>query len=299
MTKIPVRVLLLVTAMVVGAVAPAQAQLFGESDEVKAARQAHEDSQDAKLTEQGNLIFTLTNRVRDLEESLRQATGRNEALDNRLNQLTQQLERQQRDFDYRLCTLTAKQLGTSSDPEAGGINCAAASASASAPAANAESLPGGAIPLAPPPGVLGSLPASAASSPMLGAPADSQARFDTAMNMLGRNQLTEARASFRAFADDYPEDEALSSQAIYWVGVIAFTQNDYTEAARSFAEGIKKYPKATRAPDSMLKLGQSLIAIGQKNEGCTTLGEIKKRYPDASQSVVDQATIERRNAACR
>ncbi len=302
MNKTCARALLLATALAFASAVPAQAQLFGESDEVKAARQAHEDSQDAKISDQNNMIVTLTSRVRDLEATLQQVTGRNEALDNRLNQMTQQMEQQRRDFEYRLCTVTARQLGASSDPSDGGINCAAASTQAPVPAP--EKLPGGAVPLAPPPGVLGTLstnamPASAASSPQLGAPGNAQARFDAAMNLLGRDQLNDARAAFRAFADAYPEDDVLSSQAIYWVGVIAFTQKDYTNAARSFAEGIKKYPKSTRAPDSMLKLGQSLIAIGQKNEGCTTLGEIKKRYPSVSASILDQATSARSGAACR
>jgi tol-pal system protein YbgF len=268
---------------------PAQAQLFGPSDEEIAAEQAREDAQNSKIENQANQINALNTRVRDLEESLRQATGRNEALDNRMNQLTQQMERQQRDFDYRLCTMTARQLGAGTDPASGGINCAAASAPAAAPQENVR-LPGGAIPLAPPPGSLGTLSMGGGG----------QRSYDQATNLLARNQLNEASAAFRAFADNNPDDP-LAPQAVQWVGRIAFNQNDYATAARTFAELIKKYPKSTVGPDSMVRLGQSLIAMGQKNEGCTALSAtaIKKQFPSASTAVLDQAAIERRNAACK
>ena len=299
-TMIKIRSLLLVLALTSIAAMPAQAQLFGPSDEQKAhetAQDAKAVDQDSKIADQDNKINALTGRVRDLEESLRQATGRNEALQNQVNQLSQQIDRQQRDLEYRLCVITARQLGTSADPDAGGINCtsAAGQAAASTPG---DRVPSGAVALPPPSGSLGTLPLTAPSSPQLGAGGVPQARFEAAMNLLGRNQMADARAAFRAFADSYPDND-LAPQAVYWVGVIAFNENDYANAARTFAEGIQKYPTSTRGPDSMLKLGQSLIALNQKTEGCKAFAAIKEKYPTASASVLSQATVERRNAACK
>src|SRR5215469_5359406 len=61
-------------------VAPAHAQLFGESDEEKAARQAHEDGQDGQINQLGGRIQQLEDRVRSLTQSLSSATGANEEL---------------------------------------------------------------------------------------------------------------------------------------------------------------------------------------------------------------------------
>ena len=83
--------------------APAEAGLFGESDEEKAAR-VHEQNQDAAIAD-------LKQRVNDLEESLRQSTGQNEALAHQVQQLGDKLERQKKDFEYRLCAISAQQLG--------------------------------------------------------------------------------------------------------------------------------------------------------------------------------------------
>lgn len=49
----------------------------------------------------------------------------------------------------------------------------------------------------------------------------------------------------------------------------------------------------------MLRLGQSLIAMGQKQEGCTTLGALKAKYPKASDTVLDKARDDRKAASCR
>src|SRR5262249_19978989 len=154
-----------------------------------------------------------------------------------------------------------------------------------------------------PPGVLGTLPAgsqSANAGPATPPPAaadDTHAQFSAAMNLLAKARYDEARAAFRAFADTYPRDD-LASQAVYWTGDIAYVQKDYGNAARAFAEVIKKYPTSVRAPDSMLKLGQALIAAGQKKEGCTALAALPAKYPKASRSVLGQGA-DTRKAVCR
>ena len=126
---------------------------------------------------------------------------------------------------------------------------------------------------------------------------DESSQYDTAMNLMARAQYAEASAAFRGYADANPDDTDLSPQAIYWVANMAFIHQDYAPAARTFAEVIKKYPKSPRAPDAMLKLGQSFLGMGQKSEGCTTLGLIKTKYPGASDSTLAQA-VSLRKTAC-
>ena len=284
-------------------VPPAHAQLFGESDEEKAARQQHEDGQDAQITQLSQRIRALEESERSLEQSLAQATGNNEQLGHRLDELNQKIERQQKDFAYRLCMISAQQLGA--DQSSGGLNCAGASSS-SAPPSQGPSLPplqngssynyddnGPAQTLAPGPRVLGTL----SSGPDAGAPPPDHSQFDSAMNLLAKAQYSEARAAFRAYADSHSGDD-LAAQAIYWVGDIDYVQHDYPSAARAFAESIKKYPKSSRGPDSMLKLGQSLLAMGKTKEGCTALAALKSKYPKASDSTLAAANGARK-LACR
>ena len=313
---------------------PASAQLFGPSDEEK-AREAGQDSGIHDLqgvTQQQDVrIKSLEDKVRGLTESLSAATGTNEELTHQLQLQNDKIDKMQKDFAYRLCTLSAQQLGA-----ADSMNCAAAGTPSAAIAAQPYSAlqqqglrPGDPLPpvgatidatgnggfVAPPqdgdnapavrgrpPGTVGSLPSSGPPARLSGSLAGPQAggnpvQYDQAMNLMSRAQYDEAAAGFRAYADANPGDGDLSPQAIYWVANISFIRQDYASAARTFAEVIKKYPKSQRAPDAMLKLAQSFMAMGQKPEGCTTLGLIKSKYPDASPQTLSQA-VNLRKTAC-
>jgi tol-pal system protein YbgF len=280
------------------------AQLFGESDEDKAARLQHEQAQDSSLA-------TLNQRVNDLDDSLRRLTGQIEELDHRIGEQNERMARMRKDFDYKICSMVAQQVGATTEPgEEASLPCAGqgqqqSSAPPSAPGAGAPNMTG-TIHLAPPPGVLGTLPRNdlgnlpqpSTTEPNQMASLDSRPQFESALNLLAKAQYEEASAAFRSFADTYPNDD-LAAQAVYWVGDIAYVQRDYPNAARAFAEELKKYPTGTRAPESMLKLGQSLLALNQKKEGCRALGTLPNQFPAASKSVTDQAFAARKTAGCR
>ena len=279
------------------------ADLFGESDEEKAARLQKEKDQDQN-------IATLNERVNDLEQTLTKLTGQMEELDHRVSEFNAKIDRMQKDYDYKLCAVVAQQMGTSTAPgDQNALPCpgqvapAATTAPAPgnpAPTSNGE---GGPVHLAPPPGVLGTLPqgtqlpqageasqASAEAAPN----GDAHVKYEAAMTLLSKAQYSEAAAAFRNFADTYPKDDS-APLAIYWIGAIAFVQKDYQTASQRFAEELKKYPNNPRAPDSMLKLGQSLIAMNEKKEGCTFLAALPK---NASPTVKAQAVAARKAAAC-
>ena len=302
---------------------PSQAQLFGPSDEEK----QHEADQDSQLTtlagqnqQLSGRIQVLEDKSRSLTETLSQATGTNEELRHQLDLLNQKIDQQQKDFSYRLCMVSAQQLGAGADDQ--GLNCAATGADganialAQPPGGNqgGNLAPGTPLPpldsgpqnfgsqasgapirLAPPPGNLGTL---TPSDRAIVAPPRGSNQFDTAMALLGKAQYNEAKASFRAYADANPDDSDLAPQAIYWVGNIEYTQRDYPNAIQAFAEQIKKYPKSARGPDSMLKLGQSLLAMGRTQEGCTTLAAIKSKFPQAPDATLTLAAGTRK-ASCR
>ena len=299
---------------------PVQAQLFGPSDEEK-AREAAQDQGLAQLGSQAqqleSRIQAQEDKVRALTDTLARATGTNEELRHQIDLLNQKIDSQKKDFSYRLCMVSAQQLGA----DAQGLNCAGAANGQQNFQAAAPSQPGGfrpgqelppvdapqppgnfggnfggniasgaPTPLARPPGLLGTLPGDSAG------PRNSL-QFDSAMNLLAKAQYDEAKAQFRAYADANADDADLSPQAIYWVGNIDYIQRDYPGAITAFAEQIKKYPKSPRGPDSMLKLGQSLLAMGRTNEGCTTLGAIKSKFPDAPPATLSLAAGTRK-ASC-
>ena len=301
--------------------------LFGDSDEEIAARKQHEDAQDAS-------IANLSQRVSDLEHSLRQLTGQLEEANHGNALLQQKIERMQRNFDYRLCKIAASQLGDAGDngdnggaDDSGALDCGMSGGAASAMPSNPSQAAVTPVPSSRTgrqSGVLGTLPAGTPMPQQRGdvtvnmnavpgngtgwkpapsvnsapAPAGNHAAFNSAMDLLAKAQYDEARSAFRNFADTYPNDD-LAPQAVYWIGSIAYVQKDYPGAAHAFAEEIKEYPDSPRGPESMLKLGRSLIAMDQKQEGCTTLGALRSKYPKASETIRREASRARRDAHCR
>lgn len=277
------------------------AGLFGESDEEKAERlqlMQHEQAQDSS-------IRYLRQRNDDLENTIRRLTGQIEDQDHRITELNTRIERMQKDFEYRLCRVVAAQFSNADQVPVpcGGTGSPALVPEVSNPAATSSSplegthASGSPLQLPAPGGGATAVP-SGAPDQAAAPPSANRAKFDAAMKLLAKTQYDEARSAFRSFADTYPKDE-LAAQAVYWFGDIAYVQKDYPAAARAFAEEIKKYPDSTRAPDSMLKLGQSLIAMGQKQEGCAALAALPTKYPTASQTVVARASDLRKTAKCK
>src|SRR5437868_1726834 len=175
------------------------AQIFGESDEEKAARLAAEQREQA----QSSSIATLNQRVGDLEETLRRLTGQMEELDHRVGEFNEKLNRVRKEFDYKICAFAAQQLGASTAAgEESALPCG--SSVSTAPSTGSPPSAGGAAHLAPPPGVLGTLPHGELSQPPPSsqlASIDRRPQFEQALTMLARAQYDEARAAFRGFAD--------------------------------------------------------------------------------------------------
>ena len=246
-------------------------------------------------------------RIADMEASLRDLRGQVEQLTFLVKQMQSQAELQRNETNYRLGALEGGAPAGSIAPAgpAGAAPMASAAPTAGRPVMPTGG-PGGPTPLAPgagsqaagaKPGTLGSIPASAAPATAGPAAGDPRAQYDAAMELLSRAQYSEAQTAFRNFVVANPTND-LAGPAQYWVGDISFTQKDYGGSAKAFADVLKRFPKTTKAPDAMLKLGLSLMELGQKNEGCTTLGAIKAKYPNANASILSRAAQRFKEAKC-
>ena len=80
-------------------------------------------------------------------------------------------------------------------------------------------------------------------------------------------------------------DNELSGNAQYWYAETYRIRQMYTDAATAYLEGYLKYPKSKIAPENLLKLGVSLVQMGEKDQGCLMIAGVKKQYPDATQSL--------------
>ena len=57
-----------------------------------------------------------------------------------------------------------------------------------------------------------------------------------------------------------------------------------------------KLSKEQKAPDNLLKLGITMVQLGEKDQGCKMISGLKKEYPKASKSVLQKAQYEQKNS---
>ena len=113
-------------------------------------------------------------------------------------------------------------------------------------------------------------------------------QYQFARNFLKVGDYANAEKAFREFVITNPDNE-LSGNAQYWYAETYRIRQMYTDAATAYLEGYQKYPKSKIAPENLLKLGVSLVQMGEKDQGCLMIAGVKKQYPDATQSVLQKA----------
>ncbi len=161
------------------------------------------------------------------------------------------------------------------------------------PAAGALPPPTGALP-APPPrnpnatgGALATLPPTATA----------RDEFDLAYGYVLHKDYGLAEQGFRDFLKRFPGD-ARAADANYWLGETFFQRQKYRDAAELFLLVSRDHPTTAKAPDALLRLGQSLAQMGEKDAACGTLAEVGRKYPRAGLSVRQAVEREQKRVHC-
>ena len=125
-----------------------------------------------------------------------------------------------------------------------------------------------------------------------------QQQYEFATSFLKVGDYNTAERAFREFVNTNP-DHKLAGNAQYWYAETFRIRQLYTDAASAYLEGYKNYPKSDKAPINLLKLGVSLVQIGEKDQGCLMISGVKKQYPNAKESVIQKAKYEEKKFECK
>ena len=125
---------------------------------------------------------------------------------------------------------------------------------------------------------------------------DKQYEFATSFLKVG--DYNTAERALKEFVQTNPNHQ-LAGNAQYWFAETFRIRQLYVDAASAYLEGYQKYPKSEKAPDNLLKLGVSLVQIGEKDQGCVMITSLEKEYPDASQSILQKAKYEEKKFECK
>jgi tol-pal system protein YbgF len=122
-------------------------------------------------------------------------------------------------------------------------------------------------------------------------------QYQYAFGLLRQAKYADAEQALQTFIQLNP-DHPLAGNANYWLGETYYVRSDFNQAALIFANGYQTYPKSGKAPDTLLKLGMSLAAMGQASDACVAFGELEARYPGASDTVKQRLAQERSKYGC-
>ena len=123
-------------------------------------------------------------------------------------------------------------------------------------------------------------------------------QYEFATSFLKVGDYTTAERAFREFVLSNPNHE-LAGNAQYWYAETFRIRQLYTDAASAYLEGYQKYPKGKKAPINLLKLGVSMVQIGEKDQGCKMINAVEKQYPKANQSIIQKAKYESQKFECK
>ena len=127
---------------------------------------------------------------------------------------------------------------------------------------------------------------------------DPNKQYEFATSFLKVGDYPTAERAFREFVLSNPNHK-LAGNAQYWYAETFRIRQLYTDAASAYLEGYQKYPKGEKAPINLLKLGVSMIQIGEKDQGCKMIKAVEKQYPKANQSVIQKAKYESQKFECK
>ena len=122
-------------------------------------------------------------------------------------------------------------------------------------------------------------------------------QYEFATSFLKVGDYSMAERAFREFVITNSEHK-LAGNAQYWYAETFRIRQLYTDAATAYLEGYQKYPKSEKAPINLLKLGVSMVQIGEKEQGCKMIEGVTKQYPKANQSVLQKAKYESKKFEC-
>jgi len=156
---------------------------------------------------------------------------------------------------------------------------------------NIQNPPAGVVPAAPgaeqnaPPSDAGAL---AAALPTPGGPASTQApplkeTFQAGLRDYNAARYDVAAGEFQDVLHYYPLDD-LAGNAQFYLGEIAYRQQNYSEAIKSYNAVLEGFSGSSKAPAAQLRKGLALLLEGKKDAGIHELRQLIQRHPQTPEA---------------
>jgi tol-pal system protein YbgF len=105
-----------------------------------------------------------------------------------------------------------------------------------------------------------------------------------------------ARQEFTDYIKHFPSND-LAGNAQFYLGEIAYSQNDFKGAIASYDNVLANYPKSFKVDASLMKRGMAELELGMKASGTRDLREVIRRSPTSDEAKRAQAKLREIGAA--
>ena len=204
----------------------------------------------------GGTSAAMLDRLDRLEEEVRELTGEVEELAHRQRQIAEDAQRRFGDIEFRLTEL-----------EGGDVAA-----------------------LAPPP-PLGGDKQAADEQPDTAVSISERDELDQAIADVEEGRFGQGQDRLERFLRTYGQSP-LRAEALYWLGESQLELGQHQDAARSFLQAYNADLDAETAPRALYRLGVTLGRLGQTQDACLTLREVRTQYPQAPEALLSDAAEE-------
>lgn len=87
-----------------------------------------------------------------------------------------------------------------------------------------------------------------------------------------------ARELYEEFVKKWPSDPR-AADAHFRLGELWYGERRYREAILQYGKVAQDFPRSDKAPDALLRTGESMLALGLKDDAKGLFEEVTKRYP--------------------
>jgi len=122
-------------------------------------------------------------------------------------------------------------------------------------------------------------------------------QYKYAMNIMKSGDFEKAEIAFKEFVDTHSKHE-LAGSAQFWYGETFYIRQLYEDAAAVFLDGYQKYPNSPKASENLLKLGVTLAELGEIEQGCKMIINLKKAYPKTDAAILQKSSYEKKRFNC-
>jgi tol-pal system protein YbgF len=122
-------------------------------------------------------------------------------------------------------------------------------------------------------------------------------QYNAALDAYRAGQYDQAESQLRALLA-HNAGAKFAPDATFFLGESYLQRSRPREAAEQYLKVSTDYARSPRAPEAMLRLGQSLAMLGNNEQACATFGEVSRRFPAASASVKKSVEREMQKDHC-